>query len=143
MGLLKSIRPQKVTMHWSMYSNSSDMSNKHGYGIHIKFEVSLHIWPIWPTVRHASFPKKTVKKLHFKWSSEIDAVKIYFNILWIQLMLEEISESIFCIICSKMNSFIKHRLSIYEQVIRCFENTYRHSGANCLIPFGLYGVKWP
>ena len=25
--------------------------NKHDYDIHIKFEVSLHFWPIWPTVR--------------------------------------------------------------------------------------------
>ena len=24
--------------------------NKHGYDIQIKFEVSLHFWPIWPTV---------------------------------------------------------------------------------------------
>ena len=24
--------------------------NKHGYDIHIKFEVSLHFWPIWPRV---------------------------------------------------------------------------------------------
>ena len=36
--------------------------NKHGYDIHIKFEVSLHFWPIWPTVRHASFlPRWPVK----------------------------------------------------------------------------------
>ena len=26
--------------------------NKHEYGTHIKFEVSLHFWPIWPTVGH-------------------------------------------------------------------------------------------
>jgi hypothetical protein len=25
--------------------------NKHRYGIHFKFEVSLHFWPIWPTLR--------------------------------------------------------------------------------------------
>ena len=24
--------------------------NKHEYDIHIKFEISLHFWPIWPTV---------------------------------------------------------------------------------------------
>ena len=27
--------------------------NKQGYDIHIKFEVSLHFWPIWPIVRRA------------------------------------------------------------------------------------------
>ena len=29
--------------------------NKHKYENHIKFEVSLHFWPIWPTVRHGEF----------------------------------------------------------------------------------------
>ena len=28
--------------------------NKHGYDIHIEFEVSLHFWPIWPTVRRGT-----------------------------------------------------------------------------------------
>ena len=29
--------------------------NKHGYYSHIKFEVSLQFWPIWPTVRRRCF----------------------------------------------------------------------------------------
>jgi hypothetical protein len=29
--------------------------NKHRWDINIKFDVSLHFWPIWPTVRHSKF----------------------------------------------------------------------------------------
>ena len=37
--------------------------DKHGYDIHIKFEVSLHFWAIWPTVCRplAAWPRKCLE----------------------------------------------------------------------------------
>ena len=34
--------------------------SKHGYDNHIKFEVSLHFWLIWPTVRHPSSDRPVI-----------------------------------------------------------------------------------
>ena len=34
--------------------------NKHGYDVSIKFEVSLHFWPIWPTVRWLNPKRKWI-----------------------------------------------------------------------------------
>ena len=54
-GLLKYQIPKSHNALIDLFKFHQICVIKHKYKNHIKFEVSLHFWPIWPTVGHLAF----------------------------------------------------------------------------------------